>query len=104
MKTLKDALRIIVAKKWDEVREKSKNDDLAGIIDFNRGTLQIKPRLEVIDDLPNDLRQVMGQDVNLKKLLGPAGAATPAVQNGRAMWLIMIEVPIGLICKRVVRD
>lgn len=104
MKTLKESIRAVVAKTWKERQEKLKSDDLAGILDFNHGTLQIKTRLEVIDDLPNDLREVIDHDVNLKKLRAPAGEATPAVQNGRAMWLVMIEVPIGLVCKRIIRD
>jgi hypothetical protein len=104
MKTLKEPLRVLVAKEWDKCREKTKSDDLAGVVDFNRGTLQIKTRVDVIADLPDDLREVMGKDANLKKLLAPAGETVPAVQNGRAMWLVMIEVPIGLICKRIIRE
>jgi hypothetical protein len=104
VKKFKEPLRSLIAKTWKERHAQIQEDDLAAVLDFNRGTLQIKTRKAVLDDMPPEIRKSVDRDENLKKLLTPAGEVEPKVPNADAMWIIVIEIPLGLVCERVVRD
>lgn len=104
MNRFKEPLRSILDANWRKRRVEIKSDDLAGLIDFNRGSLRIDTRQKLLDEMTKEIRTLFDAVPNLKRVFAPAGDEEPKVPRERALWLVILEMPRGIALERVVRE
>lgn len=102
--SFKEPLRGLLDRTWKKRSAEVQSDDLAGIIDFNRGSLEIQPRQRLIDGMTKEIRTVFDSVPALRRIHSPAGDEEPKAPRERSLWLIIIEMPRGIALERIVRE